>query len=92
MFNCLKLLNFLTIFIISDIDLFEVLSVENDEIFSGLARVQFLNWFKSKNSGDHESFETVIDSGWMLIPYFEVGNKGKLLESGKVFSGSINMF
>ena len=34
MFNCLKLLNFLTIFIISDIDLFEVLSVENDEILA----------------------------------------------------------
>ena len=34
MFNCLKLLNFLTILIISDIDLFEVLSVENDEILA----------------------------------------------------------
>lgn len=51
-----------------------------------------MNWFKSKNSGDYESFEIVIDFGWMLILYFEVGNKGKLLESGKVFSGFINMF
>ena len=48
MFNCLKLLNFLTIFIISDIDLFEVLSVENDEIVADWQGYNFLTDLKAK--------------------------------------------
>ena len=48
MFNCLKLLNFLTIFIISDIDLFEVLSVENDEILADWQGYNFLTDLKAK--------------------------------------------
>lgn len=48
MFNCLKLLNFLTILIISDIDLFEVLSVENDEILADWQGYNFLTDLEAK--------------------------------------------
>lgn len=48
MFNCLKLLNFLTILIISDIDLFEALSVENDEILADWQGYNFLTDLEAK--------------------------------------------